>query len=288
MEASEIAIVEHLEVGGVEVPRVGLGTWGLEGDTAGRAVREALDLGYRHIDTAQAYGNEAQVGRAVLASGVPRADLFITTKLWRDSLTPSAVARSAGESLDRLRTDYVDLLLIHWPVADVPLAETLAAMGELVRGASVRLIGVCNFPPALFRDARASSPVCCNQVEYHPYLDQRPLLDLVRSRGAFLTAYSPLARGRVLGEGLLKDIARRHGRSPAQVVLRWLLDREGVVVIPKSAHRERLAANLDVWDFALDAGEARRIDGLACGRRLVNPSFAPAWEDGPREGEVRP
>ncbi|MFW5751376.1 MAG: aldo/keto reductase [Planctomycetota bacterium] len=269
--------MEYIELDGHRVPRLGMGTWQLEGEQAEQAVRTGIEVGYRHIDTAQMYQNEDRIGKAWSESEVGREELFITTKLWRENLESEAVLRTTMQSLADLRTDYVDLLLIHWPVEDVPLADTLGAMQQLQRDGHARLIGVSNFPERWFADARAIAPVVCNQVEYHPYLDQKALREQVRDAGGFLTAYCPLARGSVAQDTELAAIGEPHGKTPVQVALRWLLQQPGVVAIPKGSSRGHLEANLAVFDFALDDEEMARIDGRAGSERLIDPSFAPEW-----------
>ncbi|MEL6616208.1 MAG: aldo/keto reductase [Bacteroidota bacterium] len=269
----------QLFVHGVAVPTLGLGTYQLTGDTATRAVRDALDVGYRHIDTAQIYGNETEVGRGIAASGVSRGDLFLTTKVWRDRLAPEAVHRSTDESLRRLGTDYVDLLLMHWPADDVPLADTLGALAEVRDAGKARLIGVSNTPSEMLRRALAIEPtLATNQVEYHVFLGQDALLEPIRESGMFLTAYSPIARGRVLDDPTLQAIADAHGATTVQVALAWLVQQDRVAAVPKATSRAHIAANLAALDLALTPDEVARIDGLARGQRLVDPGFAPAWD----------
>ena len=261
-----------------QVPALGLGTWLLEGSDCETAVPIALELGYRHIDTAQIYGNESEIGAALAASPVDRADVFITTKLWNDKHRAAEVVSSAEASLSRLQTDYVDLLLIHWPVHLEHLEETLTAMVGLVDRGLTRAIGVSNFTLSQFRRAADLAPVVCNQVEYHPFLDQSQLRDAAREAGGVLTAYSPLARGGVLDDDTLKSIGQEHDKTAAQVALRWLLDQE-ILVVPKATGRSHLQANLDVFDFTLTEEQQERIDNLSRGERLVSPPFAPKWED---------
>jgi len=267
-----------VEVRGVRIPRLGLGTWMLEGEACVEGVRDALALGYRHIDTARNYGNEAEVGRGIAESGVPREEIWLTTKVPYERLRADEVRRDAEASLEELGTDWIDLLLIHWPNPDVPLAETLGAMRALQEEGLVRHLGVSNFPTALLREALDLAPVLANQVEYHPYLSQRPLLELARERDVMITAYSPFARGDVLGDPVIAEIARAHDRTPAQVVLRWLLDQPLVSAIPKAASHERRAENLGALGFELSPEERARIDGLARGARRVDPSWAPTWD----------
>ncbi|MDX1548013.1 MAG: aldo/keto reductase [Rhodothermales bacterium] len=265
---------------GERVPALGLGTWRLDGDACREAVEHALDLGYRHIDTAQAYENEEPVGRGLAASPVGRGDVFLTTKIWLDNLGPEAVRASTEASLRRLGTDYVDLLLIHWPSDEVPLEETLDALVVLRDEGKTRHIGVSNFTPSLLRRALDHARLFCCQVEYHPFLAQDDLLALCRRHDLLLTAYSPLARGKVQEEDVLREIAEAHGKTPFQVTLRWHLQQDSVAAIPKASSAEHREANFDLFDFALSDAEMERIAGLAEGRRLIDPDFAPAWEDG--------
>jgi 2,5-diketo-D-gluconate reductase B len=262
---------------GTEIPALGLGTWQLTGATCTEAVEHAIDLGYRHIDTAQAYENEDRVGAGLRNAGVDRDDIYLTTKVWVEHLEPAAVRRSTEESLRRLDTDYVDLLLIHWPSNDVSLELTLDAMMVLREEGKTREIGVSNFTPSLVRRALDRVPIACNQVEYHPFLDQDALLDLAEARDLLLTAYSPLARGRVTENETIQEIAEAHDKTPAQVTLRWLLQQDQVAAIPKAASAEHREANFDVFDFELSGDEMDRIFDLTGDERLVNPSFAPAW-----------
>ena len=259
-------------VRGVEVPAVGLGTWRLRGDDCRRAVETALELGYRHVDTAQAYGNERRVGAAIESSAVDREDLFLTTKLDGGSRENGAVQRSVRESLDRLDTDYLDMLLIHWPndkppfspvrlPGGPPLAETLTAMNELVDEGLVRHVGVSNFDVRRLDEARrlSEAPIVTNQVQFHPYWDQRDLLSYCRRNDVLLTAYSPLCHGGVLDDDVLRELGRRYGKTAAQVAIRWAIQHEGVVAIPKATSRDHLAANVDVFDFELTEAEMERI-----------------------------
>lgn len=269
----------QLSVHGVVVPTLGLGTYKLRGDEATRAVRDALDLGYRHLDTAQMYGNEAAIGRGLAASGVARGDVFITTKVWRDDLSAPDVHRVAEQSLRHLGTDYVDLLLMHWPNDDIPLEETISALAEVRDAGKARLIGVSNTPVEMLERALKIEPtLACDQVEYHPFLSQDTLLETVRARGLFLTAYSPIAQGAVMGDATLQAIADAHGATPIQVTLAWLAGQDRVVAVPKATSRAHIEANLAALDLSLSADEIAQIDGLARGLRLVDPGFAPEWD----------
>lgn len=270
--------MEHIEVQGFTIPALGFGTWELTGETCYEAVRHALELGYRHIDTAQAYGNEGEVGRALADSDVDRDDVWVTTKVWNTNLAADDVRRSTEGSLRDLGLDHVDLLLIHWPSDRVPLEETLGSMDQLREDGRTRAIGVSNFTPSQVEHALDLAPIICDQVEYHPFLDQSELRDLCVERDLMLTAYSPLAKGRVPRDETLGKIAADHGATAAKVSLRWLLDQPNVAAIPRSSSADHRAANLDVFDLELSDDERRRIDDLARGERLIDPGFAPDWE----------
>jgi 2,5-diketo-D-gluconate reductase B len=266
-----------IETGRCNVPALGFGTWQLEGNEAYEAVRAALEVGYRHIDTAQVYGNEEEIGRALADSEVAREDVFLTPQVWKDRAWPDEVASSTEESLKRLRTDHVDLLLLHWPSDDVPLEETLAAMTELAEKHRTRFIGVSNFPSQALDRAAGLAPIVTDQVEHHPYLAVDAVRGVADEHDLFVTAYSPLARGRVLDDPTLAEIGEVHGRSAPQIVLAWLLA-SGACAIPRSRSPERIAENFDVFDIELSADERQRIDALDEGLRLIDPPFAPAWD----------
>jgi 2,5-diketo-D-gluconate reductase B len=275
----ELTAEQNLTVQGVTIPKLGFGTSALGGDDCAEAVRDALELGYRHIDTAPSYGNEDAVGRGLAASGVARSDVFLTTKLSHDGLDADGVPRQLADSLEHLGTDYVDLLLIHWPHPEVPLAETLDAMKSLCSEGETRAIGVSNFPSALLAQALELAPILANQVEYHAYLAQPELLALARDHDLALTAYRPLAGSRLLEDEVMRDVAAAHGKTAGQVALRWLLDQPKVAAIPKASSRENRAANLDIFDFDLDDDERARIAELALRHeRTIDPSFAPEWD----------
>jgi 2,5-diketo-D-gluconate reductase B len=266
---------------GASLPALGLGTWALSGRTCYDAVRAALEIGYRHIDTAQLYGNESEVGAAIRDSGVPRGEIFVTTKVPMGELRAPQIRRNVEQSLKRLGTDYVDLLLIHWPSRREPLAETLGAFAEARGKGQTRFIGVSNFTVALLRETIEvhRADIVCNQVEYHPYLSQQPVLSAVQKHGLILTAYSPLARGRVAADCDLARIAQAHGKTPSQIALRWLLDQPNVAAIPRSASRAHLAANFAVFDFALSPADRTTIDAKRGNTRLVDPAgWAPDWD----------
>jgi 2,5-diketo-D-gluconate reductase B len=262
----------HRHLQGARVPALGLGTWELRGRACVRAVEHALSLGYRHLDTAQGYDNEAEVGEGLRRSGVPRDEVFLTTKVRPRHFRHADLLRSTEASLADLGVDAVDLLLLHWPNREVPLEETLGALHEARARGLARHVGVSNFAPSLLRRAVAAGPTLTNQVEYHPFLSQAELLELIASLDLLLTAYSPVARGRVLRDPTLIAIGERHGKTAAQVALRWLLQQPRVVTIPKAASPDKQAANLDVFDFELDAEEMAAIADLDRGERLVDDS----------------
>jgi 2,5-diketo-D-gluconate reductase B len=275
-----MSTVERLEAGGIAFPKLGLGTWRLSGKGAEAAVSEALALGYRHIDTAEMYGNEEAVGAGIAASGVAREEIHLTTKVWWTNLAPEAVRRALAASLKKLGTDYVDLYLIHWPAPEMDLGATLGAMLKLREEGLVRAVGVANFPVALLRRAveEIGAPIACNQVEYHVLLDQSKLLSYARGRKIPVVAYCPLAQGRLVEHPVLGRIAAKHGATAAQVALAWLLGQEGVGAIPKSSRREGLKANLAAAGIALDGEDRAAIAALPKNQRCVNPGFAPVWD----------
>ena len=262
------------------MPALGFGTYRLTGDACREGVLDALSLGYRHLDTATSYDNEAEVGEALRRSDVSRSEVFLTTKVWVTDLAAPDVQRSAEQSLRRLGTDYVDLLLVHWPSRTVPLEETLGAFERLQQAGKTRLIGVSNFPPGLFARAMELAPVVCNQVEYHLFLDQTRIHGLCQKHEALLTAYRPLARGVVSEDPVVREIAEAHGVTPAQVALRWLLQQPRVAAIPMASSPEHRRANLAALDFALSDAEVGRLRALTtANRRYVNPpDLAPDWE----------
>jgi 2,5-diketo-D-gluconate reductase B len=274
----EATQTETLTVQGVQIPKLGFGTWQITGPDCEASVRDALELGYRHIDTARMYGNEAEVGQGLHDSGLNRDEVFVTTKLWREDLDAPGVTRALEQSLRDLRTEYVDLLLIHWPNPDVPLAATLAAMNEARADGRAKHLGVANFPTKLLREALELAPLICDQVEYHPYLGQPAVLELARERDLMVTAYSPLARGAVLRDPVIREIAEVHGKSPGQIVLRWLLDQPNLAAIPKASSHEHRVSNLDVFGFELTDAQRGAIAGLERGGRTIDPSFGPDWD----------
>lgn len=267
---------------GARIPAIGLGTWSLTGDEGVAAIAAALECGYRHLDTAAAYGNEAEVGKALADSGVARDKVWITTKVWHTDLARDAFLASAEASRARLKLDRVDLLLIHWPsTTGVPLAETIEALNEAKARGIARHVGVSNFPSAMLAEAvrLSAAPIVANQCEYHPRLDQSKVIAACRGVGAAFVSYTPLGRGSGLFEApAIAQAAARRGRTPSQIVLRWHVQ-QGVVAIPRSRTPKHIAANLDVFDFALDEAEMRAISALArADGRVVKPATAPPWD----------
>ncbi len=258
--------MNHIDLpGGGRMPALGLGTWQMRGRDCAESVKRAILMGYRHLDTAEMYANEAAVGDGVRESGVPRAELFVTTKIWNSNLRAAAARRSAEESLRNLGMDHVDLLLIHWPNSDVPLAETLGVMAELLKEGKTRAIGVSNFPRGLLKEAIAASPapIACDQVRYHPGMSQKPLIDAAREKNIAITAYSPLGKGDLARDRTLAAIGAKHNKTAAQVALKWLVDQDGVSAIPKASQDKNLRANLAIFDFALDDADRAAIAALA-------------------------
>lgn len=271
----------HVAANGARIPALGFGTFRLEGRTAERMVTAALEIGYRHVDTAQMYGNEAEVGRAIASSGVPRREIWLTTKIWPDSFRDGDLQRAAEQSVRRLRTE-PDLLLLHWPNPGVPLAETLRALNQVKREGRTRHIGISNCTTALIRESVALSeePLIVDQVEYHPYLGQGAVLGELVKHGMALIAYAPLAHGQVFRDQTLRRIGERHGKTPGQVTLRWLVQQEGVLAIPKSSKEDHARSNFAIFDFELSGQELAAISGLARpDGRLINPAgVAPSWD----------
>ena len=273
--------MHYVEAHGARIPALGFGTFRLDGQAARRMVGCALEIGYRHIDTAQMYGNEAEVGAAIEAAGVARDEIWLTTKIWPDNFRDGELQRAAAESVERLRTE-PDVLLLHWPNPRVPLAETLGALNEVKRRGLTRHIGISNCPSALIRESVALSeaPLILNQVEYHPYLSQRTVLAELQRHGMALTAYAPIAQGKVFSDPTLERIGGRHGKNPGQVALRWLLQQDAVAAIPRSSREANAKANFDIFDFTLSADEMAEIAALARpdGRVVTAAGMAPQWD----------
>jgi 2,5-diketo-D-gluconate reductase B len=276
------AMIPAVEAKGARIPLAGLGTWDLRGRTCARVVEQALRLGYRHIDTAEMYDNEREIGEALRASGVPRNDVFVATKVWPSHFAPRELLRATKESLVRLRMSEVDLLLLHWPNQQIPLSETLGALSKVKQDGMTRHIGVSNFNTTQLEEATALStePLVCNQFEMHPFLDQSKLVAACRNKGMAVVAYSPVARGRAKSDAVLARIGQEHGKTAAQVSLRYLVQ-QNVVVIPRTSKIERLEENISIFDFALSETEMAEIASLdQRDGRIVDWSFtgSPKWD----------
>jgi diketogulonate reductase-like aldo/keto reductase len=273
------ALTQSLEAKGFAIPLVGLGTWMLRGRECARLVQQAIRLGYRHIDTAQMYDNEREVGEGVRASG-KRSEVIVTTKVQPTLLAPHDLERSVKESLAKLRLDYIDLLLIHWPNPRVPLSETLGAMAKMKQAGYARALGVSNFTVALLDEANRVSPepLICNQIECHPFLDQRKVIGACKRHGMAVIAYSPIARGGAKGHDVLEGIGKAHRKSAAQVSLRFLVQ-QGIAAIPRTGRIERLEENISIFDFALSDEEMAEIRSLARrSGRIVDWTWSPKWD----------
>jgi diketogulonate reductase-like aldo/keto reductase len=267
---------------GAQIPALGFGTSPQTGALAADEVVAALKAGYRHIDTARKYGTERQVGEALRASGVPRGEIFLVTKVSHENLHAADFARSVDESLNALKVDYVDLLMVHWPNPEIALSETMPALAKAKRDGLARHVGVANFNIALLDQAirLCPEPLVALQAEYHPYLDQSRLIAAVRARGMAFVAYCPLGRGRMFSDPVLAEIATARGRSVAQIALRWSMQ-QGIIPIPRSSRPERIADNLKVTDFTLSDDEMRRISSLKrANGRIANPveRVAGGWD----------
>ncbi|WP_373695988.1 aldo/keto reductase [Aquibium pacificus] len=271
-----------IDANGASIPAIGLGTWTLRGAECTGLVEHALDVGYRHLDTAASYENEAEVGAAIRASGIARSELFVTTKVWYTDIAPGDLERSAEASLKRLGLDHVDLLLIHWPSKTVPLEGSIRALNATQAKGYARNIGVSNFPTGLLSRAIELSEhkLACNQVEYHPMLSQEKVYALCRKAGMAMVSYCPLHRGGgLLEETAVRAAAERHARPPAQVVLRWHVQQEGVAAIPRTTKKERLAENFAIFDFSLSGEEMNAISALrSANSRICDFAFAPDWD----------
>lgn len=274
--------MRHVTVQDTTIPALGFGTFELNGPVAQALVSRAVELGYRHFDTAQMYGNEREVGAGLHDAGIARSDVFITSKIWPDRFADGELQAAAEQSRDRLGIEQLDLLLLHWPSTEVPLAETIAALNEVKQAGLARDIGVSNFNLRLLDQAisLSAAPLLVNQVEYHPFLSQQTLLDAMRARDLALVAYCPLARGQVLHDPIIGRIAKARRKSAAQITLRWLVQQDGVCAIPRSSNKQRAASNFDVFDFSLTEQEMAQVSALARpGGRLVDPAgLSPTWD----------
>lgn len=273
--------MDRITIQGLQVPKLGLGTFRLQGEPCRIAVESALALGYRHIDTAEMYANEDAVGDAVASSGIARDQIHITTKVWWQNLAPDAIRRAFDASLAKLKMDYVDFYLIHWPAPDMDLAAALRTLLSIKEQGGARAIGVCNFPVALLKQAveELQAPIACNQIEYHVLLGQSRLCDYAQRHGIPIVAYAPLAQGRLASYPQLQAIADKHGATPSQVALAWLLQQDNVLAIPKSGSPASQRSNLAALDLKLDDDDRAAIARLPKDQRFVNPPFAPQWDE---------
>jgi 2,5-diketo-D-gluconate reductase B len=272
--------MDQLQTQGISLPRLGLGTFRMQGNVCRAAVESALALGYRHIDTAEMYANEEAIGAAIASSGIARQDLHVTTKVWHENLAPDSIRRAFDGSLKKLRLDHVDLYLVHWPSRSMNLPAVLETLMRLKEEGRTRAIGVANFTLALLKAAveDIGAPIACNQIEYHVMLDQTKVLHYLRAKSIPLVAYVPLAQGRVASDETLAAIGRKHHAAAAQVALKWLLDQDGVAAIPKASRKESQQTNLDALQLQLDDEDRKAIAALPKDKRFVNPGFAPAWD----------
>lgn len=273
--------MKTISLQGHTMPSLGFGTWKLTGDECVRSIDFAIQNGYTHIDTAQIYENEADVGEGIQRSGISRDKIFLTTKVWRTPFANGTVAASIDESLKKLKTDYVDMLLVHWPFPETPIAKMVEGVMEAQQSGKAKLIGVSNFTVAQMEEALKISggKVCNNQVEYHPFLSQKPVLDFTQKHGMVLTAYSPVARGKAVKDVILKEIGMKYGKNAGQVALRWLIQQNNVAAIPKSATPENIKANINIFDFDLSVDDMQKIHAMGSAEgRQVNPDFAPVWD----------
>lgn len=268
---------------GAVIPSLGFGTWQLRGEECAKMVHAAVTAGYTHIDTAQGYANEAEVGEGLAASGIARDKLFITTKVRPEWQGEVDLPRSVDESLKKLRLDQIDLLLLHWPNPAIPLEETMRALCEVKRRGLVKHIGLSNFTIAMLDNAwrLTTEPIAAQHLEFHPYLAADKIVAAIRARGMAPIAYCPVALGRVIGDPVIEAIGRAHGKSAAQVALRWIVQQPDFIAIPKTAKVERLSENLAIFDFALTDAEMAQMNALKRpGSRLVNePQWVPVWDD---------
>jgi 2,5-diketo-D-gluconate reductase B len=276
------SIMWNVSVNGAEIPALGFGTFELAPETAVRMVEHAIQAGYRHIDTAQIYGNEEQVGEAIAHAPLRRDELFLTTKVWINSMRPGKMEASVAESLRKLQTDHVDLLLLHWPNPKVDFQAMFDSLNGLREQGLTRHIGVSNYPSDWLARAREASraPLVTNQIEYHPFLAQKTLYPALRDADMALTAYCPLAQGRVFEETVLQDIGGKYGKNGGQVALRWLIQQDGVVAIPRSSREKHASSNIDIFDFELSPDDMETIAALADpnGRVISPEGLAPEWD----------
>jgi 2,5-diketo-D-gluconate reductase B len=274
--------MNNVHVASAVIPSIGFGTYGMSAADVYGVIPAALSAGFRHIDTAQIYRNEGEIGECIVGSGIPRSEIFLTTKVWVSNYSERYFEASVNESLRKLRTDYIDLLLLHWPASDVPLAEQIAGLNAVARAGKVRHIGVSNFNRALMTQSirLSAAPLVTNQFEYHPYLNQSLLVESTLQAGLAVTGYCGMAIGRVFSDPTLKEIAGRHDKTIAQIVLRWLVQQRGIVALSRTTRIDRLAQNLAVFDFELEGADMAAIHALATtDSRIVDPpGLAPQWD----------
>lgn len=272
--------MQFINAHGASIPQIGLGTMTLKGDVCVNAVKAALQMGYRHLDTAAYYENEKENGEGLRASGIHRNDVFICTKVRNNNLMPDDFARSLAQSLANLKLPYVDLLLIHWNNPDVPFKLSVGALCKAKKDGVAKHVGVANFTTAMLDEAWAvtTEPLVCNQIEMHPFINQDKVLAACKKHGMAVVAYCPIARGKVPGADALERIGKAHGKTAAQISLRYLVQM-GVCAIPRTATPEHLEQNIDVFDFALSDAEMAALKKLnAANMRVVNPPHAPQWD----------
>jgi 2,5-diketo-D-gluconate reductase B len=272
--------MDNLQIQGISLPRLGLGTYRMQGDVCRAAVESALALGYRHIDTAEMYANEEAIGAAIASSGLARRELHVTTKVWHENLAPDSIRRAFDTSLKKLGLETVDLYLVHWPSRSMNLPRVFETLLKLKGEGRTRAIGVANFTLPLLRATveEIGAPIACNQIEYHVMLDQSKVKAYLDANKIPLVAYCPLAQGRAASDETLIKIGKKHNASGAQVALKWLLDQGNVAAIPKASRKESQQANLDALKIALDDDDRKAIARLPKDRRLVNPAFRPDWD----------
>src|ERR1700759_4025918 len=272
--------MESFQTQGIRLPRLGLGTYRMQGDVCRAAVERALALGYRHIGNAEMYANEDAIGAAIASSGVPRGELHVTTKVWNENLAPDAMRRAFDTSLKKLRLDVVDLYLVDWPKPGMDLTSVCETLMNLKEEGRTRAIGVANFNVALLRTVveELKTPIACNQIEYHVMLDQTRVKKYLDAQKIPLVAYAPLAKGQAGSDETMVAIGKKHNASVEQVALKWLLDQDGVGAIPKASRRENQQANLDALKVRLDDDDRKKIAGLPKNKRFVAPGFSPAWD----------
>lgn len=265
---------------GISLPRLGLGTFRMQGTVCREAVESALALGYRHIDTAEMYANEDAIGAALASAALPRGELHVTTKVWHENLAPAAIHRSFDISLKKLRLDFVDLYLIHWPAPRMDLGAALETLMQLKQQGRIRALGVANFTVPLLKQAveEIGAPIACNQIEYHVMLDQSKVMAYMAEKSIPLVAHCPLAQGRAAADETLVKIGLKHDAHAAQVALKWLLDQPGVAAIPKAARLESQKSNWDALKVQLDDEDRAAIAALPKDKRFVQPAFAPDWD----------